>query len=130
MVFRGIANSRMKDFYDLWVLATTYPYEARILHDAITATFERRATPIPKETPLALTNEFADDSSKKAQWAAFLKKGKLLPPEALALSMVTNLLEKLIVPTIKKNSDKKALERSWAPERLEWIKRANSWTTI
>jgi hypothetical protein len=64
----GLANSRMKDFYDLLVLARTFSFDGARVRDAIVATFERRGTPLPAETPVALTEEFADDDAKKKQW--------------------------------------------------------------
>jgi predicted nucleotidyltransferase component of viral defense system len=115
MVHRGIANSRMKDFYDVWVLATTYIFEARTLRDSIQSTFDRRNTPVPVETPLALTSEFAEDSTKKAQWTAFVKKGKLLADESLDLNQIVPGIEKLIMPALAAD---KVL--AWDPKILEW----------
>lgn len=117
MVHRGIANSRMKDFYDVWVLATTYAFEVRTLRDAIRSTFDRRDTTLPLEAPLALTGEFAGDAAKKAQWIAFVRKGKLLANESLALDQIVPIIEKLIMPAI---AAKEPL--AWDPETLEWKK--------
>jgi len=83
MVSLGIANSRMKDFYDLWVLANTFPFDGSTLARAVAATFRRRRTTLPQTPPLALTAAFAADASKRAQWTAFVKRGKLaaeIPP--------------------------------------------------
>jgi predicted nucleotidyltransferase component of viral defense system len=71
MVALGRANSRMKDFYDIWMLSKTFPFAEARLARAITATFARRQTAIPIETPDALTSEFAKDPLKQRQWAAF-----------------------------------------------------------
>jgi predicted nucleotidyltransferase component of viral defense system len=117
MVHRGIANSRMKDFYDVWVLATTYTFDATILRDAIASTFNRRDTPMPVETPLALTIEFAEDSTKKAQWTAFVRKGKLLANESLALDHIVPIIEKLIMPALTAEDT-----LPWNPKTLEWEK--------
>ncbi len=118
MVHRGIANSRMKDFYDIWVLATTYKFEAKTLRDAIGSTFERRDTPLPVEAPLALTAEFAEDSTKMAQWTAFIRKGKLLANESLDLNEVVPILEKLIMNII---SESKYAGKIWDPKMMKWI---------
>ena len=75
MVMLGIANSRMKDFFDLWVLARSFAFAGPVLADAIRATFARRKTPVPAAPPLALTSEFGTDKAKVTQWKAFLKKG-------------------------------------------------------
>lgn len=117
MVHRGIANSRMKDFYDVWVLATTYTFEARTLRDAIRSTFDRRDTPLPIDAPLALTGEFAGDAAKKAQWIAFVRKGKFLANQSLALDQIVPIIEKLIMPAL---AAEEAL--AWDPKILEWRK--------
>jgi predicted nucleotidyltransferase component of viral defense system len=71
MVALGRANSRMKDFYDIWLLSRSYDFEGDALARAIAATFARRKTPIPAEPPYALTRAFADDRAKQQQWASF-----------------------------------------------------------
>lgn len=68
----GIANSRMKDYYDLWVLSEERAFDLETLRDAIRATFERRRTPLPAEWPIGLSEEFAADRAKLVQWRAFL----------------------------------------------------------
>jgi hypothetical protein len=55
MVALGIANSRMKAFFDLWYLAHGFAFAESPLCRAIRATFRRRKTPVPAEPPLALT---------------------------------------------------------------------------
>lgn len=70
----GLANSRMKDFYDLAALASMFEFDGEILVRAVTATFERRATELPKGLPVGLTSEFADDRHKQVQWSAFIRK--------------------------------------------------------
>ena len=77
MVMLGIANSRMKDFYDLWVLARQFEFQGPVLCQAIRATFERRRTSVPVEVPVALPPEFTRDRGKQTQWRAFIGKGKL-----------------------------------------------------
>ena len=74
MAHLGIANSRMKDFFDVWFLARTFPFEGRVLSEALRATFGRRGTPIPALPPVAFTAVFAADASKTAQWKAFVSR--------------------------------------------------------
>ena len=83
LVQLGLANSRMKDFYDLAVLAQMFEFEGELLARAIRATFERRGTPLPNALPAGLSSEFAEDSQKAAQWEAFLRKSGGLQSEAL-----------------------------------------------
>lgn len=72
MVALGRANTRMKDFYDIWILSRSFTFEDDRLPRAIAATFERRGTAIPHELPDALTPAFADDPQKQQQWRAFV----------------------------------------------------------
>jgi len=76
----GMANSRMKDYFDLHALHREGLTNERDLVRAIAATFERRGTAIPDEPPVGLTSEFAHDRQKQAQWAAFLGKNRLASP--------------------------------------------------
>ncbi|RYG18509.1 nucleotidyl transferase AbiEii/AbiGii toxin family protein [bacterium] len=85
MVQLGIANSRMKDFFDLRFLARSFDFDGHALTGAIAATFERRRTPIPPADPLAFTRTFTEDPQKMAQWMGFMnrvgvvEKGLTLP---------------------------------------------------
>lgn len=76
----GIANSRMKDYFDLLALAREGAMDSAILADAIAATFKRRGTPLPDAMPLGLTAEFGLDAAKRRQWAAFLGRNRLEAP--------------------------------------------------
>ncbi|MBS1832401.1 MAG: nucleotidyl transferase AbiEii/AbiGii toxin family protein [Acidobacteria bacterium] len=72
MVALGRANSRMKDFYDVWALSKTFTFDPERLARAIRATFARRNTAIPVEKPDALTEAFSADPAKQRQWTAFI----------------------------------------------------------
>jgi len=73
MVALGRANSRMKDFYDVWLLSRSYACESDGLARAIAATFARRNTPIPTGVPDALTSAFAEDPAKQRAWTSFVQ---------------------------------------------------------
>ncbi len=79
MVALGRANSRMKDFYDIWILSRTFAFEDDRLPRSIAATFARRGTEIPTELPDALSRAFATDEGKQRQWQAFVE-GVALDP--------------------------------------------------
>jgi predicted nucleotidyltransferase component of viral defense system len=72
MVVLGMANSRMKDYYDVWMLQRGFKFDEGRLQRAIEATFARRGTDLPTTTPEGLGDAFADDPGKQAQWAAFV----------------------------------------------------------
>ena len=76
MVKLGILNSRMKDFFDIWLMLRQFDFEGGILAEAISKTFSTRGTSIQPE-PIALTNSFAEDTSKAAQWRGFIRINRL-----------------------------------------------------
>ncbi len=71
MVTLGLANSRMKDYYDVWMLISELEFEPARLRTAIEATFTRRNTQVPTTVPDGLTDAFAGDEGKQRQWIAF-----------------------------------------------------------
>jgi len=73
----GMANSRVKDYFDLSVLLERETLDADLLAQAIKATFERRGMAVPAKLPVGLTDEFAHDPSRQALWQAFVKKNEL-----------------------------------------------------
>jgi hypothetical protein len=73
----GMTNSRMKDFFDLRALAREGGLDVAQLGRAIKATFHRRGTTLPDGTPLGLSDEFAHNTTKQAQWKGFLGKNRL-----------------------------------------------------
>jgi predicted nucleotidyltransferase component of viral defense system len=80
IVQHGMENSRMKDYFDLWVLTRDTSLDTRILQEAIRATFARRLTALPIETPIGLSKEFAADALKQSQWSGFAARNKLTVP--------------------------------------------------
>ena len=76
----GIANSRMKDYFDLQALLREQAMAPATLAEAIRATFQRRGTAPPEGVPFGLTDAFATDAQKQSQWAAFLRRNRLAAP--------------------------------------------------
>lgn len=79
MVMLGRANSRMKDFYDIWVLSREFEFRDDKLARTIAATFARRKTAIPIGPPDALTTAFAEDAVKIQQWTSFVEDVNFKP---------------------------------------------------
>jgi predicted nucleotidyltransferase component of viral defense system len=79
MVALGLANTRMKDFHDIWVLSRTFDFTDDRLARAIAATFQRRGTPVPTDAPEALTAHFGSEPQKREQWRAFVEDVALDP---------------------------------------------------
>lgn len=80
IVSLGMANTRMKDYFDLYALALEGAVETDDLAAAIAATFRRRGSTLPVELPVGLSEQFAGDVGKQAQWRAFLGKNRLAGP--------------------------------------------------
>lgn len=113
MVLLGIANSRMKDFYDIWLLSKQFPFEGTLLSQAIQKTFERRKTPLPSELPFALTSEFYDVPVKQSQWKAFIRKNKLLPHEEIEFSTVISHIKIFLMPILESLTKENEFTLSW-----------------
>ena len=73
----GVLNSRMKDFYDIWMLSRSFDFSGKILSRAIFQTFSNRNTPIHNE-PAIFNSSFVQDKSKSQQWQGFIRKAKLV----------------------------------------------------
>lgn len=95
MASLGIANSRMKDYFDLWVLSQHAEFDGDTLKQAIAATFERRKTPLPESVPFGLTEAFTKDAQKQVQWNAFMRKNNLT---AGALHDIAQVLTDFLMP--------------------------------
>jgi hypothetical protein len=117
MVELGINNSRMKDFFDLAVIARTSALEGSVLVDALRATFARRGTALPTTTPIALTLQFAKDPGKVRQWGAFVSKGQLADHD---LAEIVTTLVALIEPPMRAAISHEPLQLRWAPSARVW----------
>lgn len=84
-------NSRMKDFFDIWLLSRQFDYDGRTLCEAIRRTFAHRGTPVTA-SPVAWMEEFADNPLKQTQWAGFLRKSRLIDAPASFGEVVKGVL--------------------------------------
>ena len=113
MVVLDISNTRMKDFYDLWFLSRSWPFQIIALSDAIRATFERRGTPLPVAAPLALMPEFHSDEQKSAQWRAFLKRLRL-DSTTPALDEIGQAIMRFVEGPLAEARERTAVEKVWS----------------
>ncbi len=114
MVVLGELNSRYKDFYDVYVIASTFALEGARLTRAISATFERRSTEIDSSQPTALTARFFADDAKSSQWRAYLSKNQLAGAPA-DFSAAGEMLLGLYSPLWTALAAKQPFEQHWAP---------------
>jgi len=110
MIRLSVANSRLKDYFDVWALSERFAFTAGGLVDAVTATFERRGTPVPTTRPIALAAEFAGDVGKMAMWNAFLGRGRVAMT-APSLAETADQLAAFLGPTWARGSG----YREWHP---------------
>jgi len=114
LVDLGIANSRMKDYFDLRYLATTLSLDGVTLTRAIKATFARRQTPLPPATPMGLSQAFAQDQGKQTQWRAFARRLKLSAGED-SLGEVMEKLRSFLMPPVEALIQKRPFKMKWPP---------------
>lgn len=74
MTVLGMANSRLKDYFDIWMLSQSFTIEADILLEAIRLTFRKRRTEFPQQETVALSEVFSGNESKQKQWQGFIRK--------------------------------------------------------
>jgi hypothetical protein len=99
LVVLGMANTRMKNYFDLLALAREGKMDSSVLARAINATFSRRKTKIPEAMPVGLSAEFARDAQKQGQWRAFLDRNRLEAPDLE--TVISELADYLHVPLAK-----------------------------
>jgi hypothetical protein len=114
MVQLGTNNSRMRDFFDVYMLIQRESFGIEMLVAAIRATFERRRTAIPSGLPTALTPTFARMPDKRTQWAGFLRKNHLssIPED---LETVLETLTKFLEPVFQSASRNEISNSVWRP---------------
>ncbi len=113
MVQLGIANSRMKDFYDIWIMSERFQFEGESLSTAMQKTFDQRKTTVPSKPPFAFTAEFYNDPDKQIQWQAFIRKNKLHPGETISFEHVINRLQAFIMPLLKGIANQEKVRMKW-----------------
>ena len=113
MVYLRTLNSRIKDFYDVWLLANQYAFDGALLAKAIAATFANRDTAIDM-APIAFTPDFTEQGSTLAQWTAF--RNKLPNTECPAqLSTVVTVLAGFLLPIARALASGESFDRHWSP---------------
>ncbi|MDP1823204.1 MAG: nucleotidyl transferase AbiEii/AbiGii toxin family protein [Archangium sp.] len=99
MVELGTINGRMKDFYDIWLLAQNFEFDGATLAEAIKATFGTRTTLVDLE-PIALTPGFAEGEVAQQRWTAFLRKSDLTDAP-LRFAETTRIIRSFVLPALQ-----------------------------
>lgn len=113
MVYLRTLNSRMKDFYDVWLLAREFAFDGAVLAKAIAATFANRETAVDV-APIAFTSEFFAQASTLTQWSAFRQK---LPNTACPFNLaeVVPFLAEFLLPIARACERRETFAKRWAP---------------
>ncbi len=115
IVSLGYDNSRLKDFYDIYVIANSFDLKSNELIEAIKETFHHRNTNY--NTIIVFDNDFMDSATIK-RWNSFVKKKKVMINISLedTINLIRVLLEP-IVEVIKSNQD---FSKKWNHISLNW----------
>ncbi len=116
MVYLGEANSRMKDFFDLWVMANNSSFELPILAEAVSATFARRETALPAMLPRMLHDAYGPETAVHRMWQAFLRKNGLTP---IPMEQMQALVSRFAAAPLGLTGG--VTRQRWEPTQLQWI---------
>jgi predicted nucleotidyltransferase component of viral defense system len=114
IVTNGITNSRLKDYYDLWLISRTFEFRRSVLSNAVRKTFECRGTALPVESPVGLTPAYA--AAWNVQWTAFLRRERLAVAPADLVVLIEDLAVFLVASLAKDE-----IELLWNAKG-EWLK--------
>lgn len=116
MIDRGMENTRLKDYFDIWALTETFPFELALLATAMSRTLVRKGFSIPTKWPDGLTDAYATNPMKLSQWNAFLRKTQpQIRPDSLsaAVTRIRTFLAPVISGALRPGL-------VWAPETKHW----------
>lgn len=116
LVSLGLANSRYKDFYDIYVLATRHNIDGNMLQNAILETFEHRKTKF--EDIAAFEDDFAKDPLRQSRWKAFIKKKKAVLK--IELQDTIDVVRELLNPVVKAIENHEEFHYKWLKDHSKW----------
>ena len=121
MIYLAEANSRMKDFYDIYTICRKFEFEGRVLFEAVSQTLEHRATPLNR-VPTVFSSEFPEIKDKQTQWKAFRRRIKVAT--GLEFPEVVNLIKTFLEPIYTCVLEEKEFYGIWNCETGEWCIKA------
>ena len=121
IVALGTLNTRMKDFYDIWVLANDFDYDGQTLCQAIQATFHRRGTPVPSELPVSLQRSFAEGEDRKGLWKGFLIRSAIEDSASDDFAVVLGKVRDFLgPPLLAAHQDESSFAMTWRFAEGRW----------
>lgn len=113
IVDRGAENSRLRDYYDIWLISRSRPVLGSELSAAITATFAHRATPLAAEVPPGLTRAFYESPAARSRWVSFLTTRRVDAPTDLGT--VCSAIAIFMMPPAQAAASGAAFSMTWSP---------------
>ena len=98
--------------YDIWIMSKQFDFDGSLLTEAITATFERRNTPLPNDMPMAFSEDFSSDISLIQRWKAFANKLKH-SADTPSLSQITTELKCFLMPPLEYAKSQQLIKKRW-----------------
>lgn len=110
-------NSRFKDYYDLYALATTHDFDGDEMVEAVRKTFENRHSSLNEI--VAFEKGFADNPLRQSRWDAFVKKKKALLP--ITLQETIEMIQKFMLPVTHAVLMNSKFDAIWSHEQQSWL---------
>ncbi len=118
MVYLGLANSRMKDFFDIVTFASIMPIESVSLQSAIQATFDRRGTVFDEVQLSLFSKPFKTSKDKQMQWEAFIRKNSLVITDDFSATL--DKIQILLEPLYQRIVSGQIESQNWNASRWRW----------
>lgn len=112
MMKLGMLNSRMKDFYDIWLMTRQFDFDGVNIAVALRKTFEHRKTQLPGRRPLFADELYDQKSDRQTLWAAFLRKNAIEhAPEKL--SSTVKAIERFLIKPLDAIHKNLEFKQTW-----------------
>ncbi|MGM0500861.1 MAG: nucleotidyl transferase AbiEii/AbiGii toxin family protein [Bacillota bacterium] len=118
MVSLALLNSRMKDFYDIYVLMKEKDYNGDILKQAVDQTFNTRGTNFDKDL-IIFTENFKNDKQKIKQWQLFLKR---INKDDISFENVIENIKEFLKPVYDAIYKNENFNQTWNSHSQKWSK--------
>jgi predicted nucleotidyltransferase component of viral defense system len=116
MISKGLLNSRVKDYYDIWMLASSMSFEGKDLKASLAATFGQRGTALPTTRPKELGDEYTGRREVRSQWTAFVEKLDLSGvPVPASLEDAVDIVAAFVMPAAIAASAEGDFLQIWTP---------------
>lgn len=117
---RGMSNSRLKDYFDLWHLLRNFEFGGATLSRAIRATFSRRETELPQGIPAGLSYEYTKDPGRVRGWRGFLSKSRLDASKLPSLDVIGDEVAAFVLPVLTSLFESAELDARWDSSTQKW----------